>query len=278
MRWPATAGRMLGIWLMPELSTSATGSRTIEFFDCNAFFGSPAHERLPLPAPTSEALIDEMDRAGVGRALVWHIAQHDSSPQTGNRLLSESIGPHRRLTGCWTLLPTHTHELPAPPVLFEQMRAARIGAVRVFPSAHRFLVNEVSVGDLFGELEERRIPLFVSVRRGMEWRDVYAMMADFPDLVCVVCDHGCWGMDRMFRPLLERYPNLNVDTAQYFLDGGLEQFVQDYGAHRILFGSGFPESHFGGIMLALKHALISGEAKAAIAAGNLEKMLSEAAL
>jgi predicted TIM-barrel fold metal-dependent hydrolase len=92
----------------------------------------------------------------------------------------------------------------------------------------------------------------------------------------VICDHGCWGQDRLFRPLLERYPNVHVDTAQYLLDGGIESLVADYGARRLLFGSGFPESYLGGMMLALRHARIPDEAKAAIAAGNLERMLLQA--
>ena len=91
----------------------------------------------------------------------------------------------------------------------------------------------------------------------------------------MICDHGCWGEDRRFRPLVERYPNVYVDTAQYLLDGGIEAFVQDYGAERMLYSSGFPRSHFGGMMLALKHARISEEAKAAIAGKNLDRIFAE---
>jgi predicted TIM-barrel fold metal-dependent hydrolase len=122
------------------------------------------------------------------------------------------------------------------------------------------------------------VPLLCSVRRGMQWDDVYVLLREFPGLVCVICDHGCWGTDRLFRPLLERYPNVYVDTAQYIVDGGLEGVVTDYGARRLLFGSGFPESYLGGMMLALRHAQIPEEAKTAIAGGNLERLLSEAQL
>jgi predicted TIM-barrel fold metal-dependent hydrolase len=66
-----------------------------------------------------------------------------------------------------------------------------------------------------------------------------------------------------------------VDTAQYLLDGGIEAFVADYGPQRLLFGSGFPKSYLGGMMLAIKHAQISEEAKVAIAGKNLERILSE---
>ena len=249
----------------------------MRFFDCNTFFGSPAR-RLLAPAPQVDDLLKEMDFCGVERALVWHIAQHDASPLIGNDLLSDAIAPHPRLVGCWTLLPTQTHELPSPPVFFQQMQAARIAALRIFPNTHRFQANAVTLAPWLERMIARRIPLFVSVRRGMEWRDIYSLLAEFPNLVCVICDHGCWGMDRQFRPLLEHYPNVYVDLAQYLLDGGIETLVSDYGAERILFGSGFPESYLGGMMLALRHARIPEEAKNAIASGNLDRLLAEAIL
>jgi predicted TIM-barrel fold metal-dependent hydrolase len=58
------------------------------------------------------------------------------------------------------------------------------------------------------------------------------------------------------------------------LDGGIEALVADYGPDRILFGSGFPDSYMGGMMLALKHSQISADAQQAIAGGNLERILA----
>ncbi|MBN1874677.1 MAG: amidohydrolase family protein [Anaerolineae bacterium] len=246
----------------------------MEFFDCNVFFGLPSQRPLS-PVPTVEKLLAEMDRAGVEKALVWHIVQHDASPQVGNDLLTDAIFDQPRLVGCWTILPNQAHEFPSPTIFFRQMQAANIAALRIFPDTHRYLANAVSMGDWLEAMVAHRIPLFVSVRRGMTWNAVYTLLADFPDLICVICDHGCWGMDRMFRPLLERYPNVYIDTAQYLLDGGIESLVTDYGAQRLLFGSGFPESYFGGMMMALKHAQIPDTAKIAIAGGNLERILAE---
>ena len=249
----------------------------MRFFDCNAFFGLPTKHPLA-PVETAEELVAAMDRAGIEKALVWHILQHDASPLVGNKVLAEAIAPHERLLGCWTVLPNQAREFPPPFVLFAQMKEARIASLRIFPRSHKFLANEVTMGELLSEMVARKVPLFVSLRRGMEWSDVYALLAEFPDLVCVICDHGCWGTDRQFRPLLERYPNVYVDTAQYLVDGGLEGVVEDYGPERLLFGSGFPESYMGGMMLALRHAQISEEDKNAIASGNLERVLSEARL
>ena len=249
----------------------------MEFLDCNAYFGLPAQRPLA-PVGSAELLLAEMDRAGVDRALVWHIAQHDVAPQTGNAMLAEAIAPHRRLWGCWTMLPNQAREFPEPDELFRQMREARVTSIRVFPESHKFLLNGVSMGVLLDAMSRRRVPLFLSMSRGMSWRGVYDVLAEFPELTCVVCDHGCWGEDRLFRPLIERYHNVAVDTSQYLLDGGIEAFVTDYGARRMLYGSGFPESYFGGMMMAIKHAQIPLAAKEAIAHGNLERMIEEARL
>jgi uncharacterized protein len=247
----------------------------MQFYDCNAFVGLPARRELYAPAPSAQEILAEMDFCGVERALVWHIAQHDASPQLGNQLLSGMIQSAPRLRGCWAILPNQAHEFAPFDAFMQEMRQARVAALRVFPNEHHFLLNEVAMGSWLEGMNARRVPLFLSLTRGVDWQSVYALLAEFPNLVCVLCDHGCWGEDRRFRPLIERYPHVYVDTAQYLLDGGIEAFVADYGPGRMLFGSGFPASYLGGMMLAIKHAKIPEEAKAAIASGNLERILEE---
>jgi predicted TIM-barrel fold metal-dependent hydrolase len=247
----------------------------MNFFDCNAFIGLPVRRGLYPPAPAAQDILAEMDFCGVERALVWHIAQFDASPQTGNALLTAAIQPHPRLLGGWSILPNQAHEFPPFETFLEAMRQARVVALRVFPNDHHFLLNAVAMGSWLEPMVAHRVPLFLSVERGANWPIVYNLLAEFPDLVCVICDHGCWGEDRRFRPLIECYPHVYVDTSQYLLDGGIEAFAADYGPGRMLFGSGFPVSYLGGMMLALRHARIDEEAKAAIAGKNLEQMLAE---
>ena len=250
---------------------------TMEWFDCNTYFGLPTKRPLR-PVETAETLLAEMDRAGIARALVWHIAQHDYSATVGNEMLARAIAPHERLMGCCAVLPPYTREMPGPPLLFEQMKRDRFAAVRLFPSAHRYEFNPVVMGGLLDGLSHRRVPLVLSVPRGVDWAALHRLMDAFPSLVCIICDHGCWGQDRLFRPLLDAYPNTCVDTAGYPLDGGIEALVRDYGAQRLVFGSGFPDHYHGGMMLALQHARISDADRAAIAGGNLARILAEADL
>jgi predicted TIM-barrel fold metal-dependent hydrolase len=247
----------------------------MEFFDCNAFIGRPAYREVYPPAPNGADILVEMDCCGVRRALVWHIAQLQHSPRAGNDLLAQAIAPYERLVGCWAVLPNQAREFPPFAEFLAKMRAAKVFALRAFPVDHHFMLNQVAMGGWLEPMIAHKVPLFLSVARGADWQIAYDLLAEFPDLVCVICDHGCWGEDRRFRPLIERYPHVYIDTAQYLLDGGIESFVADYGPERMLFGSGFPAQYLGGLMLALKHAKISEEAKAAIAGQNLEHLLAE---
>jgi predicted TIM-barrel fold metal-dependent hydrolase len=173
------------------------------------------------------------------------------------------------------VVPNQGKEFPPFEVFLQAMRQAKIVGLRVFPITHHFLLNRVSMASWLEPAVQHRLPLFLSTRWGANWDIVYNILADFPDLVCVICDHGCWGEDRYFRPLIERYPNVYIDTAQYMQDGGIEAFVADYGPGRMLYGSGFPACYPGGMMLAIQHAQISEEARAAIAGKNLERILAE---
>ncbi len=247
----------------------------MRFFDCNCFIGLPLNGILK-PVPTAKELLACMDRAGVERALVWHVAQRDYAVPTGNRLLAQAIaGHHDRLAGCWSIMPNQCGELPEPDKFCEQMAAANVRALTAFPSLHRFLLRAESCGPMLEAMVERRIPMILPVTSGVGWEDTYRLMAEFPALVCVLSNVNTWATVRMLLPLLGQYAYVYLDISEYILDGGIELVAERYGAGRMLFGTGFPGRGHGGPMLVLKHADVPEEDKRAVAAGNLERMLAE---
>ena len=247
----------------------------MEFFDCNCFIGLPMNG-MPDPAPTAADLLARMDRAGIARALVWHVAQRDWAVPPGNRMLAEAIAGHTdRLTGCWSIMPNQAREEPEPDEFCARMAAANVAVIRAFPNAHKFLLREETCGPMLRAMVERRIPLVLPVRSGVGWPAVYDLLADFPDLVCILSDTGTFGSERSFAALLERYPHVHLDISEFILDGGIEAMVGLFGAGRLLFGSAFPARPHGGMMLQVRHAEIADEDRQAIAAGNLERLLAE---
>jgi len=248
----------------------------LRFFDCSTFIGQPTKRSAWRPVTASE-LVAEMDRAGIGRALVWHIAQYDVFPLLGNDLLDEAIAQHReRLVPCWSALPTQCGEVGDLEAWLGRAGAAGVKALRLWPRRGRFPLRREVVGDILTRMIERRIPLVYSMLPGEDtWQELYDLLESFPDLCVIVNYQNCWSADRSFRPLIESYPHAYVEISAYFPPGGIEAFVESYGSARMLFGSGFPVAYHGAMMLMLGHAEIALEDKQAIAAGNLERLLEE---
>ncbi|MFC1582701.1 amidohydrolase family protein [Planctomycetota bacterium] len=253
----------------------------MKFFDCNAWAGVA---RIPplKPVLTPEALLAEMDRCGIDEALVNHAGGNFENPIVSNPEIAAFCAASPRLHPIWNILPPQTGEM-TPDQLIADMKTNDVKGVNAFPNAHKYIISAVSVGSLFEAFIARHIPLFLSVT-GFEtsfggvdagWENVYRILKEFPELTLVATDHGCWGQDRLFRPLIEHYPNFYIDTSRYELDGGIEEFINTYGPSRLLFGTSFHNAPMGSASLLLRNARISEDARALIAAGNLERLLGE---
>lgn len=249
----------------------------ITFFDCNAYIGLPA-DRQVQPVLTTEAFVAAMRASRVQRALVWHIAQCEYAPTAGNRMLEEQIAPYEELVGCWAILPDDSWEFPDAEELLRQMKASRIAALRAFPTAYQFFLNRLYCGKLLEAISERKIPLLISLRRGADYGTVCALLEAYPKLVCILCDQSEWALDRYVPALLAKYSDVYIDTTFFGLHGMIETLSNRFGAHRILFGSGFPEVGFGPMVYEIEHAELSDADRIAIASGNLQRILQEARL
>lgn len=253
----------------------------MEMFDCNCWYGVPKQPPTA-PAETVEVLVEEMARAGISRALVRNSAIFEQSPFVGNRLTVEDCAGHEGLEPAWGMLPPHTGELGDVDEFLAAMRRDGVRALWAYPDKHRYLLSATTMGGLLEEMVARGIPLFLR-RNEMPGRfETYELaervLLDFPKLRLIVVAHGSWGEDRLFRPLMQRFPNFAVDTSRYELDGGIEAVCNTYGPTRLLFGTNFPEAPMGGPMLTLLQANVPDEDRELIAGGNLRNILEEVRL
>jgi len=253
----------------------------MDFFDCNVFYGAP-----PVPnhriARTADELVDEMDWIGISEALVTNATQRYDDPIAGNEQVLHDCAGSERLHPTWVLLPHQTGEFPPPDQLPKALSQARVKALWAFPSGNKYLLDANTFGPTFEVLSWLQVPLFLSLNESSGslsgWSLVCALLANFPDLTLVAADQSCWGQDRYFRPLVEKYPRFYFDVSDYELAGGYESFCNAYGPDRMLFATGFPQTNMGGAVLTLLHASIKLEWKEAIAAGNLRRLLTEVRL
>lgn len=248
----------------------------MKFFDCNVCFGRPMIKPIRY-AETAKGLLKEMDFYGIDEALVFHSRQRDDSPVVGNKILMNEIKEIERLYGTFAILPPQTGEIGSFEDLLDDMRLGNIKAFRAFPSEHKFLMTKTALKPLYDLMVERNIPLFISINESCGgisgWYLIERIMSDAPSLTLIVTEHGSWGQDRFFRPLIEKYENLYLDISRYELDGGISNFCAKYGAERLLFGTGYPWWNPGGPILMLSHADITSKEKEMIASGNLKRIL-----
>lgn len=270
----------------PELTDQRDDGGTLAYLDCSTFIGrsygrgrSGGHMLRP------EDLLGEMDRLGIAGAMTYHALAHEHAPAVGNAELVRELEGHDRLCPVWVVMPPHTGELPPPDELLAQMLAAGVRMARMFPSSvmdgHRFSLADWCCGDLLSALEEARMPLaidFTLFRRGEPpWDDIYRVSTSHPDLPLILIDVQGRN-NRTLYPLLERFENLYIQTAGFNVHDGLEDVARRFGAGRLLYGSGYPVQSMGGARLHVSHALLDDTEKAAIASGNLRRLLDGVAV
>lgn len=245
----------------------------MEFFDCNASYGADVSSVCLRPVTNVSGLLEEMRRAGVAKAMVYRSEQYSAEPVLGNALLAEDIGSHENLYGVWAIVPSHTREIAPPAEFVRQMKESRIFGWRLYPGKLRFLPKPFVLKDWLPVAVECRIPLFVNVSHGTSYEALAEILEKHPELIVILTESNCWPNDRMLRPFVSEFRNVYLDLSYFTTDRGIESFVGEYGAGRLLYGSAFPECYFGANMLMIMNAEISREEKAMIASGNLQSIL-----
>lgn len=245
----------------------------MDFFDCNCMvgrFGQP----LPGQFYSAEALERELERCGIGRALVYHALARELDPATGNAALERELAGRERFAPCWVVMPDHTGEMPAPDELCERMAAASVRAVRMFPKEHSYSLAEWSCGELFAALERRQVPVFLDHDQ-TDWNEVDSICRAHPGLPLVLL-RANYRVHRSLYPLLARHPMLHIEIGVFVAHDGIADCAQRFGAERMLFGSALPHFTPGGPMANVAYSRISDADKASIAAGNLHRLLGAA--
>lgn len=243
-----------------------------DFFDCNVVLGKV---KKPMPGGILDApkLLAEMDRYGIREALFYHAFAKRHAPGPGNALAAEAAAPSDRLHACWLLAPPGTDETPPLEALGASMEAAGVRAVRLAPDAnsHQFTLAEVVCGDLFAWLAERRVPVFID-QGSVSWETLDAVVEAHPELRIVLTDVS-YRINRDLYPRLRAYAHLYVETSGFQQHCGIEDVCDRFGPERLLFGSRLPLLCAGPAKHAVEHAAISDDVRAAIAGGNLRRLL-----
>jgi predicted TIM-barrel fold metal-dependent hydrolase len=241
------------------------------YFDANAYFGSTA-AAVP-DMPTCADRLAHMDRLGIARAVVWHVAARDYYTCDGNaRLLAEiaaTPGARERLVPALVIAPTLLYERGAMDDLRALMQTHGIRALRFALSRGEWSLLDIE--PVLAAVQELSPTLFLSFRDPLPKRDVLDIAAAFPAMP-IVYTEAMWPHMVNALDLLRRRPNIVLDTSWNHCYHLIPQIAEEFGPERQVFGAGFA-SHAGAAIGALAQAEVSDDVREAIAHGTLERLL-----
>jgi hypothetical protein len=226
--------------------------------------------------PTVAQLLLEMERLRITGALVTSVWSEVVSADVANPQLFEDLSPHENLWPIAELLPEGGEQFldrQADAIAWMVSQGAVAGVVKCRKNKHP--LTTWCIGALLEAMSAARLPLVV-YHDDVDPNDLFGVLQDFPDLPVVLSEIPRVGYNRIAYPLMARCPNLYAvcDTPS-FVHLGVEYMVDRFGPHRILWGTRYPGSEGGAAIAGITYADIPDQDKAAIAGGNIRRLMSE---
>lgn len=259
---------------VPTNSTATAGpSAERLFFDCNASYG-PVPKKHPLARWTLEHLLEDLNLAGIAGALVHHRLANHYDPMFSNRMLIREIAPYRdRLFPCWVVTPNLAGESPEPEALAQELLEHDVPAVRFEFEFHRTPVKDKIWRPLLDVLRHHQRLIILSVNPyEPRFEPVDALLEMLTGTPVVMVNHA-WGQWRQVMAMMRTHDHLHLEFSQFQANRVVETCIDNFGAHRCLFGTCLPDKAPGAARGFIDYGLFDDATADLIAGGNLIRLL-----
>ena len=246
----------------------------LKLIACDVMVGLP-RKPYPLFRPDAEDLDRELARLEIAAAVVRHRQCIENFPYWGNDLLAREAAGRANWIPAVCLTPDgapdgFSLEQTMTRALAQGMRVAWIS-----PREHMYSARPWCSGKLYGACSAARLPLLVDYR-GITLDEIEEILTAFPQLRLIVTQVPRLGRHRSLYALLERHPSLHLCLSSgYSVHVGIPDLVENFGHARFVWGTSYPEAEGGASVALLTYAPIAEAARAAIAHGNIERLLAE---
>ena len=172
----------------------------------------------------------------------------------------------------WVLLPGAIGDFLSGEPLRVALEDHAIRLVRMYPhpTQHNFSMADWCSGSLFSLLEELQIPLLLDAGQ-LSWDELKTALENHSRLNVILSGLN-YRMERFLYPLLQEHPNLYLETSGLKGFLSIEAICEQFGASRLVFGSGCPVYDCGASIAIVELADVSDTEKQAIAMGNLIRL------
>lgn len=157
-------------------------------------------------------------------------------------------------------------------------------AVRLFPNYHAYTLPDTQIADFFVEVQNRDLPLIVSVRMEDErlhhWMmrvepvshlDITWLLRSYPDIKTILCGLHPTELDLITDDLLT-HSNAYVDTSIRMPQFYMEEMISRLGPERIVYGTAMPLNYPESFLFQLNNAHISEDARQCILCDNASRL------
>lgn len=223
----------------------------------------------------NEDILALMDHFGIAKALVHaNMSVGMASALEGNRMVGASAKDEHRFIPAAIL---NLYPDGGADDFIDSMRRDGAKAAWIFVRRNGGVPGlwNCLLGGYLEALSAHRVPVFLHAD-DLDAGTLDGVCASFPTLNVILAGAG-YKSDSWVYALLRKHANLRVCLGHFFNSPRSPAgFVRRFGAERLVFGSGLPRFSPGGLIGMVMYADIEDEAKSAILAGNLERLLAEA--
>ena len=230
----------------------------MRFIDCHASIGDIPMRYSPLVSPTLENQLSLMRRYGISQALCSSGFCVNGDIDYGNEKISQWAEKNSEILPVFTAIPES----------FTPFDSAR--AVRIYPRDMIFPLSRLHMCNICASAGDKHLPILLSLSQ-TDIRELITLLSDFSEVSFIITEIYYRNI-RNLLPLLESCKNLFLETSFLKTAGALEFISGNFGAERLVFGTGSPYYDAGSAIAMLLGAEITQNEKEMIAHKNVESL------
>lgn len=222
----------------------------------------------PFQCSDMDSLSRTLDKYRIEKALVSSFTSVRLDVAYGNELTFTAAAHDERLVPCPVVLPNSGLEVGDETDYIDELirRGARCACF--YPNTCGTTLDRRVIGGLFKVLEKRRLPVALFET---DIPNAASLAAEYPGVPFII--HGPSSRDRVLIPIIKSVPNLHISLMPGFSPyRGLEVLVEQCGAEKFLFASGYPQAEPGSPISYLLYSALNDTDVDKIAFGNLERL------